>query len=188
MTTMTKSLVRAVALATAVFGLAACEDSVYVNRSELINFSGETYVQFSAAVGTNQIVVFNSPYAPDPTINAMLAAAKQRYASDQYRFFAGPPVPDWNGYTLIVAFSEGVQGNQNLCRDRQAPLRPMRAGWTDIFAEYCLGNILISETKAYTRPVTGPDDPKFSKLMGSVFASLFEYRLPTSAGSARVSN
>jgi hypothetical protein len=165
------------------FGLTACGDGIYVNRTETVAYSGETYVQSSAAIGTNQVVVFNSPYAPDETINSVLTAARERYTSNQYRFFAGPPIADWNGYTVLMAFSDGPLGNQNLCKNRQIPLRPMSGAWTTIFAEYCLGDILVSEVTAYTRPVNGPNDPRFSQLVGSVVSGLFQYRLPTNTGN-----
>jgi hypothetical protein len=182
MQTAKRSPTRLAVLALAALGLVACDDGVYVNRSALVAYSGEIYVQSTAAIGANQIVVFNSPYVPDATINGILAAARERYASDQYRFFAGPPTPEWNGYTVILAFSDGPLGNQNLCKNKQMPLRPMSGGWTTVFAEYCLNDILVSEVTAYTRPVNGPDDPRFSNLMGSVFSALFEYRPPTNTG------
>jgi hypothetical protein len=142
-------------------------------------------VQSLGATGTNQVVVFNSPYAPDPTINAILDAARKRYTSNQFRFFAGAPIPEWNGYTLLVAFSDGPLGNQNLCKNRQTPLRPVSADRTSLFVEYCVGDVLVSEVSAHSRPVKGVDDPQFAKLMGAAFAGIFEYRLPTSAGAGR---
>jgi hypothetical protein len=159
--------------------LSACDQGVFVNRSEAPTaYSGSYYVQSTAAIGTNQIVVYNSPYPPEPTIEGVMKAAQARYQSNQYRFFAGPPVADWNGYTVVLAFADGPQGNRNLCVDPNQPLRPMSAGWTSVFAEYCLGPTLVTEASAYTRLVAGPDDPRFVKLVGGVLAALFEYHVP----------
>jgi hypothetical protein len=169
----------AAALILAGAGLSACDQGVFVNRSESPTaYSGFYYVQSTAAMGTNQVVVYNSPYPPETTVGGILSAAQARYQSNQYRFFAGPPVADWNGYTVVLAFSDGPLGNQNLCVNRDQPLRPMSAGWTSLFAEYCLGSTLVTEASAYTRVVTGPDDPRFAKLVGGVIAALFEYRPP----------
>jgi hypothetical protein len=159
--------------------LSACDQGVFVNRSEAPTaYSGGYYAWSTAAMGTNQIVVYNSPYPPEQTINSVLNAAQARYQSNQYRFFAGAPVTDWNGYTVVLAFADGPLGNRNLCNSRDQPLRPMSAGWTSIFAEYCLGPTLVTEASAYTRAVTGPDDPQFAKLVGATIAALFEYRPP----------
>jgi hypothetical protein len=159
--------------------LSACDKGIFVNRSETPTaYSGAYYVSSTAAMGTNQVVVYNSPYPPEPTVSGVLTAAQQRYQSNQYRFFAGPPGADWNGYTVVLAFSDGPQGNRNLCIDRDLPLRPMTAGWTSVFAEYCLGPTLVTEASAYTRVVTGPDDPRFNELVGGVLAALFEIRPP----------
>src|SRR5882757_7852747 len=96
--------------------LSACADGIFVNRSEAPTaYGGSYYVQSTAAIGTNQVVVYNSPYPPEPTISGVLSAAQARYQSNQYRFFAGPPAADWNGYTVVLAFADGVQGNRNLC-------------------------------------------------------------------------
>ncbi len=165
--------------------LAGCDQGVFVNRNPTPSaFSGYDNIQQVAANGRNQIVVYNSPFPPDATINSILAAAQKRYASNQYRFFAGPPTPDWNGYTVLLAFSDGVTGNRNLCQNRQQPLRPMTGGWTTIFAEYCLGDILVTEATAYTRPVNGPDDPRFTKLVEAALGGLFEYWVPNRTGAA----
>ncbi len=167
-------------------GLAGCGDGVFVNRSEYgTAYSGVLYVQYSAAVGTNQIVVFNSPYPPEPTLQSVLAGARARYQSNQYRFFVGAPPPDWNGYTILLAFADGVLGNQNLCRNRNQPLRPMSAGKTTLHAEYCYGETLVVEATGYTRAVSGPDDPRFAKLVGGVISALFEQPVQRDVPSER---
>lgn len=159
--------------------LSACDNGVFVNRSEAPTaYSGGYYAWSTAAMGTNQIVVYNSPYPPEQTVISVLNAAHARYQSNQYRFFAGAPIVDWNGYTVVLAFADGPLGNSNLCVNRDQPLRPMSAGWTSVFAEYCLGPTLVTEASAYTRTVTGPDDPHFAELVGGVIAALFEYRPP----------
>jgi len=153
----------------------ACTDGVYVNRSEYgTAYSGVQYVQYSAAMGTNQIVVFNSQYPPEPTLQSILSAAQTRYRSNQYRFFVGAPPQDWNGYTILLAFADGVQGNTNLCRNRNQPLRPVSAGKTALHAEYCYGETLVVEANGYTQAVSGPDDPRFAKLVQGVVSALFE--------------
>jgi hypothetical protein len=173
----------AAALILAGMTLSACDDGVFVNRSESPTaYTGYFYVQSTAMMGINQVVVYNSPYAPDPTIKGVLDAAHLRYQSNQYKFFAGAPIADWNGYTVVLAFADGIQGNQNLCVNREEPLRPTKPGWTSIFAEYCLGSTLVTEANAYTKAVSGLDDPRFAKLVGGVISALFEYHTPPQHG------
>src|SRR4051794_15532253 len=101
----------------AAVALAACDTTgIFINRSESPSaYGGANYAWSTAAMGSNQVVVYNSPYTPDATINGILGAAHARYQSDQYRFFAGSPIEDWNGYTVVLAFSDGPVGNRNLC-------------------------------------------------------------------------
>ena len=157
--------------------LAACESGVSVVRYESSTaFSGEVYGNDLAAHGSNAVTVYDSPFPPDRTNAAILNALHERYAGNQYRFFSGDPPPDWNGYTIVLAFADGVLGNSNLCRNPAQPRRPTSAGRTAMFGEVCLGDILVTEVQGYGPPVSGPDDPGLSKLTGAVVAELFAYR------------
>ncbi len=157
----------------AVLAVAAC-DGVVVNRSELgSTYSGALYAQSQAASGTNSLMVRNSPFPPD----AVLTAVRERYQGGQFRFGLGPAPQDWNGYTVVLAFGGAPVGNQNLCQNPNLPL-PLATGHTTVIADYCYGNLLVTEASGWTSTISGPDDPRFKNLVGSVVAELFSYRFP----------
>jgi hypothetical protein len=150
-----------------------CSDAVVVNRSEINpGYTGEFYVQTQAQNGVNAVVLRNSPFPPDTVVSAI----QSRYQSNQYRFAPGPTPEGWNGYTVVLGFGGPTIGNQNLCQNPNLPMRLPSAGETSVIGDYCYGNILISEAQGWTGAVAGPDDPRFSKLMGSVVAELFADR------------
>ncbi|HEX9463925.1 MAG TPA: hypothetical protein VGB82_15100 [Alphaproteobacteria bacterium] len=156
------------AVATTVL-VAGCSDAVMVNRSEIAaGYTGDFYVQTQAQNGVNAVVLRNSPFPPDSVISAI----QSRYQSNQYRFGPGPAPQNWNGYTVVIGFGGPTIGNQNLCQNPNLPLRLQSAGETSVIGDYCYGNILISEAQGWTGAVSGPQDPRFSKLMGAVVAEL----------------
>jgi len=169
--------ISAASLVVSSLALAACSGGdVVVQRSESPTaFSGDTYVQYSAAYGANAISIYNPPFAPEATVDAVLAAARERYASGQYRFFAGPPPEDWNGYTIRIAFGR-ILGNSNLCAKPEQPLFPAAAGRTELLAEYCYGGILVTEARGWAPALTGPDDPHLKQVVAGMVAELFAYR------------
>jgi hypothetical protein len=150
--------------------LAAC-DSGGVSTVRLkggSNYSAGAYVQSGAENGTNAVVVHNSPFPPE----AVLAALRARYQSNQYRFALGTPT-DWNGYTVVIGFGLPPVGSQNLCANPDLPQAPAPAGVTALVANYCYGNRLVTEALGRVGGVTGPDDPRFRDLIGQTVAELF---------------
>jgi hypothetical protein len=156
----------------AAVALSAC-DGAFVNRSEGASvYTGYLYAQSQAAGGTNAVMVRNSPFPPE----AVVSALQDRYQSDQYRFGLGPSPVDWNGYTVVLAFGGAPVGNQNLCQNPNLPLPVAASGRTAVIAEYCVGNILVSEATGWTSAVNDPQDPRFKNLLGDIVAELFSYQ------------
>ena len=168
----------------AAIGLGGC-DGVVVNRSEIAGgYTGYLYAQTQAAGGVNGLVVRNSPFPPE----AVLAALQARYQSNQYRFALGPS-PEWNGYTVIIAFGGAPVGGQNLCQNPALPSGPVLSDTTSVIADYCYGTTLVSEATGWTSAVSSPNDARFQRLVGDVVAELFSYRVrPGNHGQASVPN
>lgn len=153
--------------------LAGC-DGAAINRSEVTpGYTGMLYVQTQAQNGTNAVLVRDAPVPPD----AVLAALRERYEGNQYRFALGPTAADWNGYTIVLGFGGPPIGTQNQCENLNIPLQPPSAGRTSLVGDYCYGNRLVSEVTGWTGAVSGPDDPKLRNLVGDVVAELFSYRV-----------
>lgn len=156
--------------ATAVIMLAGCGSGVTVVRSPLAaNYTGAFYVQTSAQNGTNAVLVRNSPVPPE----AVVAALQARYQGNQYRFAPAPNPPDWNGYTVVLSFGGPVIGNQNLCQNLNAAQVQPSPAQTQVVGNYCYGDRLVTAATGRAPRITGPDDPRFQDLVGSVVAELF---------------
>jgi hypothetical protein len=131
-------------------------------------YSAGLYVQSVAQSGTNTVVVRNSPFPPD----AVLTALRDYYRGDRYRFALDRP-PDWNGYTVLIAFGGPAIGNQSLCENPNQPQLSPAGGEVDLVAEYCYGNRLVTEVLSRALALGGPDDPGFRELIGQSIDELF---------------
>ncbi len=175
-----------VVLGMVALGLAGCADSVMINKSEgVADYTADFYVQTAAANGTNGVVVRNGPFGPGSD-EAVLAALRARFASGQYRFALGSAAPDWNGYTIVIAFGAATVGNQTQCANPNLPLIPA-SGRTAVVADYCYGKRTVAEVTAFTGPVSGPNDPSFVRMIGDVAENLFVNRpIHTPAGDSLI--
>ena len=152
----------------AALALSACTGVTTVRSEGGTTYSAGLYVQSAAQNGTNAVVLRNSPFPAD----AVLAALRDRYQGDQYRFALGTP-PDWNGYTVILGFGGPPVGAQNLCANPDQPQAAAPAGRVELVADYCYGRQLVTEVLSRSPGVSGPEDPRFRELIGQSIAELF---------------
>jgi hypothetical protein len=171
---MNRSL-NAILAAASLLAVAGCNsDGVTTTRSETVGgYSEGLYVQSAAQNGTNVLAVRNSPFAPE----AVLEAVRARYQGNQYRFALGA-APDWNGYTVIIGFGRPPVGAQNLCQNPNLPQPASSPGVTELTADYCYGNRLVSETTGRVAAVSDANDPRFRALVGQSVAELFTNNAP----------
>ena len=148
--------------------LSACAGVTTVRSEGGSTYSAGLYVQSVAQVGTNAVVVRNSPFPPD----AVLAALRDHYRGNRYRFALGTP-PDWNGYTVLIAFGGPAIGNESLCANPNQPQRSPAGGGVELVAEYCYGNRLVTEVLGRAPALSGPEDPRFRELIGQSVDELF---------------
>lgn len=150
------------------FALAACGGVTTVRMIGGANYSAGRYVQTAAQNGTNAVVVRNSPFPAE----AVVAALRDRYRGNQYRFALGTPL-DWNGYTVVLAFGAPPVGSQSFCADPNLPQAASPRGVVELVANYCYGNRLVTEALSRAPELTGPNDPNFRELIGQTIAELF---------------
>ena len=132
----------------------------------------------SAAMnGSNLAIIRNNPFPSDPAGLAIVGVMNANNPMQMYRF-ALTPQPNWNGYTVILAFGELPAGNVTLCQNTALPPRPMPPGETAVIADLCIGPRLITEVYGHSPAVSGPDDPQFAALVGGVLEDLFAQRQP----------
>ncbi len=165
-------------VAAAVALLAGCSGGITTYRSEAAGNPGfQLYAPDAALNGSNLALIRNNPFPSDPAGLAIVGLMNVNNPMQRYRF-ALAPQPDWNGYTVILAFGEVPVGNQSLCQNTTLPPRPMPPGTTAVIADLCYGPLLITEVYGHTDAVTGPDDPRFAALIGGVLEDLFARRQP----------
>jgi hypothetical protein len=158
--------------------LACCSGGVTTYRSEGAgNPSLQLYAPDATLNGSNLTLIRRNPFPGDPAGLAIVGVMNANNPMQMYRF-ALAPQPDWNGYTLILAFGEVPVGNKTLCQDTTLLPRPMPPGQTAVIADLCYGPQLITEVYGHTDAVSGPDDPRFAALIGGVLSDLFARRQP----------
>lgn len=164
----------AAVLGAALAALAGC-NGVTTYRSEGGNPSAQTYAPYAALNGTNLAIVRNGPFPGDPAGLAVVGVMNVNNPMQQYRF-APAPTPDWNGYTVVVAFGNPPVTNISLCQNTSMPVPPMPAGETAITVDLCYGPQLITEVMGHAPAVDGPEDPQFAQLVSQALSDLFALR------------
>ena len=169
--------ISAAALAGALALLAGC-NNVTTFRSEAAGNPNLQLEAPSAAMnGSNLALIRNNPFPGDPAGLAIVGVMNANNPMRMYRF-APTPQPNWNSYTVILAFGELPAGNVTLCQNTTLPPRPMPQGETAVIADLCIGPRLITEVYGHCPAVRGPDDPQFAALVGGVLEDLFAQRQP----------
>lgn len=132
----------------------------------------------SAAMnGSSLVLIRNTPFLSDPAGLATVGVMNANNPMRMYHF-ALTPQPNWNGYTVILAFGELPAGNVTLCQNTTLQPRPMPPGETALIVDLCIGPQLITEVYGHSPAVSGPDDPQFAALVGGVLEDLFAQRQP----------
>ncbi len=148
--------------------LTACSDGVMIEKIESTGYTGDFYVQSTAAGGVNAVLVRNNPYSDAD----VLAALRERYQGDQYRFALGQTPEGWNGYTVTIVFGDTPANIQNPCQP-QPPVR-LAPGEMSAVAGYCYGPKAVSEAVGRVPSgVSGPSDPRFKALIGDLVGEIF---------------
>jgi len=168
---------RVPAIAAAAIILAGCTGyEVVTNRMEGSgNRSAQTYTPYAAMNGTNLLVVINNPFPYDSNNAAVANVVNTFNPMQRYRFTLAP-APDWNQYTVVLAFGQTPVGNQDLCRNAQLPLRPTPEGQTAIVVNLCLQQQLVTEVIGHAPKAQTPDDPNFTRLISQAMSDLFQLR------------
>src|SRR5215469_16347704 len=105
------------ALLAGVLALLAGCNGVTTLRSEAAgNPSLQLYAPDAALQGSNLAIIRNNPFPSDPAGLAIVGVMNANNPMQMYRF-ALAPQPNWNGYTVILAFGEVPAGSVTLCQN-----------------------------------------------------------------------
>jgi hypothetical protein len=83
--------------------------------------------------------------------------------------------PNTPGARLVIIFnpSDPAAAKRDVCGDVAALDLDEPGQRLVIRAAYCIGNEMVTRVTAVERPIKGPDDPRFSKLLRQVVSQLF---------------
>lgn len=158
--------------------LAGCTGGVTTYRSEGAgNPNLQIDAPYAAMNGSILAIIRAEPFPGDPAGLGVIQVMNANNPMQRYRF-SPAPLPDWNGYSVILAFGETPVGNQSLCQNTLLPPRPTPPGQTAVVADLCYGPQLITEVWGHSPAVSGPEDPQFAALIGGVLTDLFALRQP----------
>lgn len=175
--TRVRRLPPAALLAGALALLSACT-GITTYRSEAAgNPNLQLEAPYAAMNGSILAIVRNNPFPSDPAGQMIVAVMNANNPMQKYRFSL-VPMPDWNAYSVVLAFGETPVGNVSFCQNTMVPPRPMPPGETAVVADLCLGPQLVTEVWGHSPAVSGPDDPRFASLIGGVLEDLFALRQP----------
>lgn len=134
--------------------------------------SGQSYYdgvfEYATRDGSIKTVVVGAPFVPGATNVAALTTETMKGAN------RGPTVDfvpvSWpqsdGGYRVVVVFNGATAFTaEDVCKlGAELPTAPTAAE-TTMDISFCIGKDLISSAKGYTKPLAGPQDPRYRDLV-----------------------
>lgn len=193
---------RAVLLLASLLALGACSDISTIHTSYYNSGYSPSHVQLAAASGPSLAVIRDDPFPTDRNNEGVLAAMQGRNFGPRMYFTQTPRPDDKYGYKVVMNFGpapptyEGsapqayggyapsTYGGYNAaCRYGPTPpaSRPP-TGPITVSAAFCVGDILLTDASGSIGEATGPDDPRFRRLIGDVMVALTPPYEPSRGG------
>jgi hypothetical protein len=180
--------------------LCGCTDSSIVHHNYYNSAYEPGHVMLAAANGPSLAVIRNDPFPQDRNGEGVLAAMQGRNLGPRMYFSQTPRPDDKYGYKVILDFagrggdagygSSGyggialTYGASYQCQASPAPASaapPAAAppsGDIVVSAAFCVGNLLLTDASASISGASGPDDPRFKRLIGDVMVALTPPYIP----------
>jgi hypothetical protein len=182
-----------VALAAALCGCADGLDGSVVSHNYYNSAYEPGQIALAAASGPSLAVIRNNPFPEDQNNEGVLAAMQGRNLGPRMYFTQTPRPDDKYGYKVILSFngvsssgesyspSSGYSpfGYNAQCQAQPTP--PSTGRLTDyisVTGTFCVGNLLLTDASASVSGATGPDDPRFKRLIGDMMVALTPPYLP----------
>lgn len=174
------------AAAAAIAALGGCADTVRVYKQHYASPYEPGQVRLAATRET-LAVIRNNPFPGRQ--DAVLAAMQGQNLGPKLRYTQTPWPDDPYGYKVVLTFTEGLAIVSEPCKPAPEPVAPRPPAQgprrIDVAAAFCIGETLLSETAGRVDNVTGPDDPKFRRLVSGVLVDLFPTYDPKRLGDCR---
>lgn len=192
---------RAVLLLVPVLVLGACSDISTIHYSYYNSGYSPSHVQLAAASGPSLAVIRDDPFPADHNNEGVLAAMQGRNFGPRMYFTQTPRPDDKYGYKVVMNFGPGpstsegyapstsggygssAPGGYNACTyGPTPPVSERRPGPISVSAAFCVGDILLTDTSGSIGEATGPDDPRFRRLIGDIMVALTPPYEPSRGG------
>jgi hypothetical protein len=163
-------------LAGAVLG--GCTDTSIIHNSYYNSAYTPGHVDLAAASGQSLAVIRNNPFPEDRDNRGVVAAMQARNLGPKMYFAQVQRPDDRYGYKVILDFG-GSRSNYGQCATP-----PTRAATTkttgpiSVLASFCIGDLLLTDATGSISAATGPDDPRFQRLIGDIMVALTPRYLP----------
>jgi hypothetical protein len=168
-------------------GLCGCADTSVVYHSYYNSAYTPSHVQLAASSGTSVAVIRNDPFPADRDNAGVLAAMQGRTFGWPRMYFSQTPRPDDKyGYKVILDFgSSGYSATYQCKAEPTAPSSVRREGPIAVSAAFCIGDRLLTDAAGSIGEATGPEDPRFYRLIGDIMVALTPPYEPSRGGRCR---
>lgn len=153
--------------------LSGCAGSSVISHSYYNSAYSPDQVQLAAARGTALAVIRNNPFPADRDNAGVVAAMQRRNLGPRLSFSQTPRPDDKYGYKVILDFRPPGPdtGYQCLAGPSPAASAPP-SGRIDVTGTFCVGDRLLTDAAGSVDGATGPDDPRFQRLIGDIMVAL----------------
>lgn len=153
--------------------LAACADTSIVHYSYYNSAYTPSHVDLAAASGPSLAVIRNDPFPADRGNAGVLAAMQGRNLGPRMYFTQQPRPDDRYGYKVILDFGGSPPGGYAQCAATPAPAATTQpSGRISVAASFCVGDLLLTDAYGSISGASGPDDPRFQRLIGDMMVAL----------------
>jgi hypothetical protein len=184
-----EELMRAPIVIAAVAALCGCSDASLVHYNYYNSAYEPGHVALAAANGPSLAVIRNDPFPQDRNNEGVVAAMQGRNLGPRMYFSQTPRPDDKYGYKVILNFGAASSaGDANYaplgagyqqCQAQPTPPAPAPAsGDITVTGTFCVGDRLLTDASASISSATGPDDPRFRRLIGDMMVALTPPSIP----------
>jgi hypothetical protein len=163
--------------------LSGCTDGAIIHYNYYNSAYTPSQVDLAAASGPSLAVVRNNPFPQDRDNRGVVAAMQARNYGPRMYFDQARRAEDRYGYKVVLDFGERP-GYLTQCAAAPAP--PVVAptnGRISVLASFCVGDLLLTDALGSIGGASGPDDPRFQRMIGDVMVALTPPYDPNRGGS-----
>jgi hypothetical protein len=152
--------------------LSGCADRSVIHYSYYNSAYTPGHVGLAAASGQSLAVIRNNPFPQDSDNRGVVAAMQGRNLGPRMYFAQVERPDDRYGYKVILDFG-GARGGYDQCARPPTPAATTPPGGPiSVLATFCVGDVLLTDALGSISGASGPEDPRFQRLIGDLLVAL----------------